>query len=726
MKKHLHSLRCNVKIAQDLFWRRAVKMLKRIYFVQRKPAISVFYFLFMTLFLILSCETGEALNFTPNQEGVCPPRDARCCPDEMDECSFDEMREAGKCEMGDELDYGLKKGRCTNDKTCRPVGLNDEVFVFACRERCTEAQTACLDNNNDATCVDVMRDNDNCGGCFYDGTGNRCAEAVSCKNGYCQLVCPTPQISCGGVCVNPQSDNENCGGCRAEGKGAKCTAGLRCSNGECATDCAEGYVPCGEACINPNNDPLHCGACSLIGQDNKCDDGYQCIDAECKPFCAEACQNGGTCSAPNTCTCTAGWSGETCTTPVCSPSCKNGGTCSASHKCICASGWSGETCTTPVCSPSCKNGGTCTGPNTCTCASGWGGNTCTTPVCNPSCQNGGTCNSPNKCTCASDWSGETCTTPVCSPSCKNGGTCSASHKCICASGWSGERCETPVCSIECQNGGICIGSNTCSCPISWIGQDCSTPDRVRIPASGTTTTFVMGRPDSDTWGYSEEQPSHNVTLDAYMMDRYLVTAASYKLCVDAGDCTVADTSEDCTYGVAGKEKHPINCVDWMQAKAYCEWAGGRLPTEAEWERAAKGTTHRRYPWGDECPKGWDDVCEGAEWTESTAKANCHEYFCNDGFKTTSPVDQFPAGRSPDGVYDMAGNIFEWTSDWAYRTYTSTAVTNPTGPASGQYRVIRGGFWPDFGDSMRAAYRATYFPPDYYHSYIGLRCASSVP
>ncbi|MGI5828823.1 MAG: formylglycine-generating enzyme family protein [Bradymonadia bacterium] len=539
-------------------------MFERIYFVQKKRVATVFYLLFIGLFLILSCETGEVLEFTPGQESVCPPRDARCCPDEMDECSFDEMRSAGKCKMESELDYGLKKGRCTNERICRPVGLSEGMIEFACRERCDSPKIACLDANNIATCADINTDPNNCGGCFYDGTGERCGDQISC------------------------------------------------------------------------------------------------VDSSCKGVCNSECLNGGMCTGTNICTCTNGWNGARCEIPICESPCNNG---------------------------------TCSGPNTCTCVTGWSGETCATPVCNPSCQNGGTCSAPNTCTCATGWSGEICATPVCDP--------------------------------PCQEGKICSGPNIC-CSLNWTGENCKTPDRVRIPASGTTTNFVMGRPDSDIWGESDEQPSHEVTLNAYMMDRYLVTAASYKLCVEAGSCTVTNTGRNCTYGVVGKEHHPINCVDWLQAKSYCEWAEGRLPTEAEWERAAKGTTHRRFPWGDECPKSWSSqYCTGAEWSASTAKANCDESYCNDGFAKTSPVDQFPLGKSPDGLYDMAGNLREWVSDWSRREYKSAAVSNPTGPESGKFRVQRGGYWREYGIWLRVAHRHE-GEPDYRTSDMGFRCVSLVP
>jgi len=251
-------------------------------------------------------------------------------------------------------------------------------------------------------------------------------------------------------------------------------------------------------------------------------------------------------------------------------------------------------------------------------------------------------------------------------------------------------------------------------------------DMVRIPAAGATTTFEMGRPTTDTWGYSDEQPAHTVTLDAYQIDKYEVTASEYKACVDIGVCTAAGTGGYQTYDTAGKENHPINYVDWMQAFTYCDWLGKRLPTEAEWERAAKGETQRRFPWGDSCPIEWSTTeCASGNWTSTTAKAN-GSTSCHDGYAATSPVGSFPSGVSPDGVHDMAGNVYEWVKDWyGARYYSTSPATNPTGPLSGSDRVGRGGGWSNYGSPLCAAGRLNVTPGNRDGS-LGFRCASSIP
>jgi len=220
-------------------------------------------------------------------------------------------------------------------------------------------------------------------------------------------------------------------------------------------------------------------------------------------------------------------------------------------------------------------------------------------------------------------------------------------------------------------------------------------DMVRIPAG----SFEMGSND----GGDDEKPVHNVYISEFWMDKYEVTNGEYKKCVDAGACRAPEESGSNTrssyYGNSRYDNYPVIYVDWNQAKAYCEWKGGRLPTEAEWEYAARGgLSGARYPNGDNI---------------SQSEAN---YSGSDTVKVGS--------YSPNGygLYDMAGNVWEWTNDWYEVNYYKYSPSHdPKGPSNGEYRVVRGGSWVNSASIVRVSIRsgsnASARFPDY-----GFRCA----
>jgi formylglycine-generating enzyme required for sulfatase activity len=233
---------------------------------------------------------------------------------------------------------------------------------------------------------------------------------------------------------------------------------------------------------------------------------------------------------------------------------------------------------------------------------------------------------------------------------------------------------------------------------------------------------LMGASEGDLYATSDEHPEHVVFLDAFWIDSTEVTNAMYAHCVAEGACSRvaedASLSREDYFSDASCRGYPVVEVSWLQAEAYCRWADRRLPTEAEWEKAARGTDGRVYPWGDAAPTGATaNLCGN----NCPNEANTPEI--DDGFYDTSPVGSYPAGVSPYGALDMAGNVWEWVADWGDTHYYSTAPReNPMGPETGEFRVARGGSFMSPAEGVRTTIRA-YFPADLSGGpYTGFRCA----
>ncbi len=244
---------------------------------------------------------------------------------------------------------------------------------------------------------------------------------------------------------------------------------------------------------------------------------------------------------------------------------------------------------------------------------------------------------------------------------------------------------------------VCAGAGLASAAKATDAHGNDGAPMVVVPAG----VFTMGSNEVE-----DEQPIHEVTLDTFYIDKFEVTTAHYRRFLEATKWPHPRHWDEVDAAKDGDR--PVIGVSWSSAEAYCRWAGKRLPTEAEWEKAARGTDQRLYPWGNDDPTDVHGNFGKLRWK---------------GYETLSPVGSYPAGHSPYGALDMAGNVWEWVNDWYDPTYYARSpAKNPTGPDHGESRGVRGGAWNYDGLLARAADRNRDDPTTQIDTF-GFRCAA---
>jgi len=263
-----------------------------------------------------------------------------------------------------------------------------------------------------------------------------------------------------------------------------------------------------------------------------------------------------------------------------------------------------------------------------------------------------------------------------------------------------------------------LGCLTAITLVVWIAGPAQAAPKKLAGKDGAPMVFVPAGefPMGSNEGRDDEKPVHQIFLDAYYIDKYEVTVGQYAKFLEATSMNAPPMWT--TMDQPPHRKRPVVNVDWEDANNYCEWAEKRLPTEAEWEKAARGTDGRIYPWGNDPPNHLRANYGGKEkWNKHTVLV---------------PVGQLKNGQSPYGISDLAGNVWEWVSDWYDPNYYATSPPrNPTGPETGKYKVLRGGSWDLAPEHLRSARRDfnnplsfDYDSPSYRNFSSGFRCAKS--
>ena len=283
-------------------------------------------------------------------------------------------------------------------------------------------------------------------------------------------------------------------------------------------------------------------------------------------------------------------------------------------------------------------------------------------------------------------------------------------------------CTVDTClpTVGCKNIALAAGSRCSQTAVCTNAGKCSVPEgMIEVPAG----KFWMGCAPGDITCGPEEQPQHEVTLSAYAIDKHEVTLDQYAACVSVAGCKAPSgtngQSAAWNWDAVGRGSHPINGLTRANATAYCAWQGKRLPTEAEWEKAARGGCEL-YP-NQDC-KAMATLSPWGKAAPSCTLAHYNQSFSGCGTSTTAPIGLRPGGASPYGVHDMAGNVSEWVSDsYSATWYANSPASNPVGPSSGSDGIKRGGAFSSTAAYLRVSER---FGADVTTSYTdqGVRCA----